>query len=236
MKSSLTEQVMRQIETRLLDGTWTPGMRIPSERDLAELFSVSRPTVRAAVQRLGARGLLKSRPATGVYVTDRLQAGWISPWRQLISDHPELRVDVLEFRRMLECTTAYFAALRASDADLERLDAVFAQLADAHQRHDTPAEARLDAEFHNTIASASQNAMFRHLQDSVMTILREHITLSNLGIASQRAAASGQLFDQHRRIWEAIRARQPDTARAVMREHIAFVWEQLEPDIPLTAP
>jgi GntR family transcriptional regulator, transcriptional repressor for pyruvate dehydrogenase complex len=231
---NLTEQVMRHIETSLLDGSWVPGMRIPSERDLADRFSVSRPTVRAAVQRLVARGLLRSRPAAGVYVTDRLQAGWMSPWRQLLADHPELRSDVLEFRRMLEGTTAYLAALRASESDLDRLGTIFGRLCEAHASNDAATEAKLDAEFHEAIAGASQNAMFRHLQGSVMKILREHITLGNIGISSQRSAASAQLFDQHRRIWDAIRLQQPEMARDAMLAHIEFVWTQLEPDVPVT--
>lgn len=231
---NLTDQVMRQIEMRLLEGAWSPGMRIPSERDMAETFAVSRPTVRAAIQRLIARGLLKSRPAAGVYVTDRLQTGWTSPWRQLIADHPELRTDVLEFRRMLEGTTAYLAALRASPDDLDRLATIIGRMGDAHQRKDASAEASLDAEFHEAIAGASHNTMFRHLQGSVMKILREHITLNNIGISLQTAAASNRLLEQHQQIWNAIQAKKPEAAREAMLSHIAFVWEQLEPDMPVT--
>ena len=107
-----TEVVMRKIETALLDGTWPAGARLPAERVLAQEYGVARNTVREATQRLVARGLLQSRRGAGVYVTDQLRAGIASPWGQLVADHPALRDDILEFRRVLEGATAYFAALR----------------------------------------------------------------------------------------------------------------------------
>lgn len=108
-----TEVVMRKIETALLDGSWPAGTRLPAERVLAEQYGVARNTIREATQRLVARGLLQSRRGAGVYVTDQLRVGIASPWGQLVADHPALRDDILEFRRVLEGATAYFAALRA---------------------------------------------------------------------------------------------------------------------------
>src|SRR5215469_6808846 len=112
------ETVMRQMETSLLDGTWRAGAKLPSERVLAQEYGVARNTVREAIQRLAARGLVASRAGAGVFVTDQLRTGFVSPWGQLVADHPALRDDILEFRRVLEGATAYFAALRASDEDL----------------------------------------------------------------------------------------------------------------------
>ncbi|GAB3626650.1 pyruvate dehydrogenase complex transcriptional repressor PdhR [Pandoraea terrae] len=224
---------MRDIETKLLEGMWVPGERIPSERALAESMGAARSTVRTALQRLVARGLLKSRPASGIYVSDRLQTGLISPWRQLVSDHPELRPDMLEFRLMLEGTTAYLAALRATDEDLARLAEVVHGLVEAHKSGDTVLESRLDGDFHTALANASHNAMLRHLQGSVVKMLYEHISLNNAGLFELREMASEHILAHHLALWDAIRARQPDEARRVMREHIGFIWRKLEPDVPV---
>jgi len=89
---------MRQMETSLLDGTWRAGAKLPSERVLALEYDVARNTVREAIQRLAARGLVQSRPGAGVFVTDQLRTGFASPWGQLVADHPALREDILEFR------------------------------------------------------------------------------------------------------------------------------------------
>src|SRR5471032_2451027 len=113
--SGRVEEVMRQLETALLDGSYAANARLPGERVLAEQYAVSRNTVREAIQRLVARGLLRSRHGAGVYVTDQLRTTVASPWGQLVSDHPGVLNDVLEFRRVLEGATAYFAALRGND-------------------------------------------------------------------------------------------------------------------------
>ena len=180
---TLTERITRELETRLIEGVWAPGERIPSERALALSLGVARSTVRAALQRLVARGLLKTRAASGVYVSDRLQTGLISPWRQLVSDHPELRPDMLEFRLMLEGTTAYLAAVRATDEDLARLSELVDGLVDAHERGDTVRESRLDGDFHTALANASSTPARQRDQDAP----RAHLTQQLGAVRSARA-------------------------------------------------
>ncbi|MCM2493211.1 FadR/GntR family transcriptional regulator [Burkholderia glumae] len=229
-----TERIVREIETQLIEGAWAPGQRIPGERKLAEAMGAARSTVRTALQRLVARGLLASRPMSGFYVSDRLQTGLISPWRQLVSEHPELRPDMLEFRLMLEGTTAYLAAIRATDEDLARIEAVTDAMAVAHRAGDHAGGSRLDGDFHAALASASHNAMLRHLQASLAKMLHTHISLNNTRLVALLEQASGQLLGQHLALWEAIRARRPEDARRLMLEHIGFVWQRLEPDLPVT--
>jgi GntR family transcriptional repressor for pyruvate dehydrogenase complex len=220
------EAVMRRLETALLDGTWTAGMRLPSERQLAERYGVARNTVREALQRLAARDLLRSRRGAGVYVTDRLRSGIVSPWGQLIADHPALREDILEFRHVLEGATAYFAALRADDADLERIRVLMSALEQARENDDKAAEANADAKLHDAIARASHNTMFLHLHASVVGMLREHIAINGTGLREQHPDASDRLLVQHRALCDAILARRPERARDAMQAHIDFVRER----------
>lgn len=219
--------VQKKLETRLLDGSWAPGARIPAERTLAEEWNVSRATVREAISRLTARDMLMSRPGSGVYVTDRLQAGLASPWRQLVADHPELRWDTLEFRLELECATAHFAALRASRADLKNIGDVVKRLTKAYKAGDRQEEARADADFHEAIAEASHNSMFRYLHAGIIRMLREHIALNLHRMHDLEGAMAINLMEQHLAIWEAIRRRKPEQARQAMRAHIEFTWGEL---------
>ncbi|HTH62113.1 MAG TPA: GntR family transcriptional regulator [Paraburkholderia sp.] len=221
------EAVMRRMETALLDGTWQAGARLPSERELAAQFGVSRNTVREAIQRLAARGLLQSRHGTGVFVTEQLRTGVASPWGQLIGDHPALRDDILEFRRVLEGATAYFAALRAGPEDIERIRAVLAELETSRAADDKTAEAGADARLHEAIALASHNAMFLHLHTSVLSVLREHITIQGTGLREQGDASSAMLLLQHRTLCDAICSGRPEEARTAMQGHIDFVRAQL---------
>ncbi|MBL8471755.1 MAG: FadR family transcriptional regulator [Rhodocyclaceae bacterium] len=227
--ANLVQHIVRDFEARLLGGQWKPGLRLPSERELAEQLSVSRGTVREALQRLAARGLLVSRQGSGVFVTDALQAGFISPWRQLMTAHPELRGDMLEFRRVLEGAAAYFAALRAEARDLAQLAEILQRLRDARAADARPAEAQADAQFHEAIAHASHNTMFHHLHNSVITLLREHIALNNAGLrAGSDAGVAECLLAQHESIHGAIAAGDADAARAAMWSHIDYVQAQLE--------
>ncbi|TDF62756.1 FadR/GntR family transcriptional regulator [Cupriavidus sp. L7L] len=221
---------MREMETALLDGTWPPGTRLPAERVLAEQYAVARNTVREAIQRLAARGLLQSRRGAGVYATDQLRAGIASPWGQLVADHPALRDDILEFRRVLEGATAYFAALRANAADVRRIRTLMDELECARAADDKQAEADADARLHDAIALASHNTMFLHLHTSVIGMLREHITINGTGLREQDDSASELLLLQHRTLCEAICARRPEEARTAMQTHIDFVRSRVEQD------
>jgi GntR family transcriptional repressor for pyruvate dehydrogenase complex len=225
---NLVEQAMRELEARLLDGSWMAGARLPAERALADEFRVSRGTVREAIQRLTARGLLASRRGSGVFVTDRLQTGFVSPWRQLVSDHPEIRGDMLEFRRVIEVAAVQLAAQRANRADLERLAAIVQRLRSAHRDGDRVAEAKADADFHQAIAEASHNTMFRHLHAGVIRMLREHIALNIDQMKMDSATVSATLLDQHLALYDAIRRRNADQAGMVMCGHIDFVRVRLD--------
>ncbi|MEE3170331.1 MAG: GntR family transcriptional regulator, partial [Pseudomonadota bacterium] len=75
----LADTIVEQLETMILEGTLEPGQRLPPERVLAEQFGVSRPSLREAVQRLAAKGLLKSRQGGGNYVAENLGSSFSDP-------------------------------------------------------------------------------------------------------------------------------------------------------------
>ena len=231
---SVTEAAQRALEVHLLDGSWSPGTRLPAERVLAERLGVSRNSLREAINCLKARGLLVSKRGSGVFVTDCLQATVASPWRQLVADHPDLRWDTLEFRRELEGATAYFAAQRATRNDLKRIEGTVKRLLEAYKSGgdgstggDRSEEHRADADFHEAIAVASHNSMFLYLHSSILRILREHISLNLIGLESHSRIVADHLREQHLNVWNAIRKRQPDAARQAMEAHIEFTQAEL---------
>jgi GntR family transcriptional regulator, transcriptional repressor for pyruvate dehydrogenase complex len=228
MQRNVVVDTQRALEARLLDGSWPAGTRLPSERTLAETFGVSRNSLREAILALKTRGLLTSRRGSGVFVTDRLKAAIASPWRQLVADHPDLRWDTLEFRRELEAATAHYAALRADANDLRQLAAVIRRLEKAYDSGDKPEEHAADAAFHEAIAEASHNSMFRHWHTGMVRMLREHISLNVMGIDEPSGEVTRRLREQHLAIWAAIRRREPEAARQAMLEHIDFTRSELE--------
>jgi GntR family transcriptional repressor for pyruvate dehydrogenase complex len=228
MQTNVTLATQRALEEQLIDGTWKTGTRLPAERKLAEMLGVSRNSLREAIFSLKARGLLSSRRGSGVFVTDRLQSAISSPWRQLLADHPDLRLDTLEFRREHEGATAYYAALRATRGDLKKIGIIIGRLDAAYDAGNKNDEQLADADFHEAIAEASHNSMFLYLHSNMLRMLREHISLNLRSMAEDSGRTTRILREQHHRVFDAIRSKDPEAARRAMLEHIDFTKSELQ--------
>ena len=223
----LADSVVNEIENQILDGALRPGDRIPSERQLADDFGVSRPSIREAIQKLVAKGLLVTRHGGGTTVTDKLDATFVDPWQNMLKDHPMLHRDVLEVRETLEGQAAALAALRATDVDMNRLDKAFATLDEAYANKDLDASIAADVAFHQAIADASHNVLIGHLTASLMRVIHGHVT-NNLKHSHTRPAKWEQLRSQHRAIWKAIKANKADKASVAVKEHSTYIRESIE--------
>ena len=110
----LSDVIEQQLEFLILEGTLRPGEKLPPERELAKQFDVSRPSLREAIQRLEAKGLLLRRQGGGTFVQNSLWQSFSDPLVELLSDHPESQFDLLETRhalKVLRPITLPFAAL-----------------------------------------------------------------------------------------------------------------------------
>ena len=132
----LSDDIVERLEGMILEGTLTAGERLPAERQLAEQFGVSRPSLREAIQKLVAKGMLVSRQGGGNYVAQSMGSTFSDPLLQLLENNPEVERDLLEFRHTLEASCAYYAALRATAVDRERLKVAFDALQDCYARAD----------------------------------------------------------------------------------------------------
>jgi GntR family transcriptional repressor for pyruvate dehydrogenase complex len=159
-------------------------------------------------------------------VTDRLQASFADPWQDMLKGHPLLQSDMLEFRHMLEGEAALLAAERATDADIERIDAAFVALEAAYDRDDLQECIDTDVAFHQAIAEASHNAMIGHLSASLMRVVHDHVS-DNLVHLHASPKQWMQIRAQHRAIWESVRSHESQTSKRVAREHISFVRQSM---------
>jgi GntR family transcriptional regulator, transcriptional repressor for pyruvate dehydrogenase complex len=218
----ISDAVADGLEKRILEGSLKPGDRLPPERVYAVELGVSRPTLREAIQKLISRGLLATRHGGGTIVTDRLQAQFVDSWQEMLTDHPSLHSDLLEFRQMLECQAASLAAERATDVDIARLDRLYATLDAIYEKDDVQACIDADVDFHQAIAEAAHNVVLGHLSASLMKLIHGHVSI-NLEHLHARPHKWSQLRAQHHAIWQAIRTHLPDTAARAARNHIEFV-------------
>ncbi|MFL9931854.1 FadR/GntR family transcriptional regulator [Paraburkholderia sp. RL18-103-BIB-C] len=235
LSSSALDRTVRQLEEKVLEGSWGSSARLPAERSLAESMGVSRSTVREAIQRLVSRGMLETKPGSGVYVVQKQPARLSAPWLQLVTENPPLRAETLEFRLVFECAAARFAAQRSTPQELDKLQAILLKMRNAVAAHDVDAEAIVDGEFHTALTAASHNRMLDQFYASVITMLREHIAANTFDATinnSNAAIQSTMRLGQHESIFFAVRDRDPDAAQQAMFAHIAFVGKQFEPGFP----
>src|SRR5258707_9861998 len=206
----------------LTSGELGPGDRLPNERDLALRLALSRSTVREAIRGLEMMRVLQVRHGEGIFVTSLdapllLEAMGFA--MQLMSDHEV--VDLLELRAIREGTAASLASARMTD-DQRRMLLVRLEELDAA----STADALLDADiaFHACIAAGATNVVLASLLDtfSARTYRARHL---NAGLGLEEALAHSRA--SHRRIYEAVIARDPEAARASATAHVPHIARRL---------
>jgi len=210
----LYQQIVEQIERRVLNGDIRHGDRLPTERELAEQFGVSRTAVREAMKALAQKGLIQVRPGRGTFVIDGTsQAMRHSLSLMMMLGQADAIGSLVEVREILEPEIAARAALRATDADIATLrDAVAAMDATLD---DPDMFIAADHAFHRTLAEGTQNLIILNLIDSIVNLLQEQrkrISLVRGGIER------GQYH--HKQILEAVVRRDPGAAREAMLAHL----------------
>ena len=220
--------IMDQIERLILEGKVRPGQKLPSERSLAEEFDVSRPTVREAIQKLEARGLIQRRHGGGTFVAEHVGSTFIDPMMTMIQRSPDGTFDILELRFALESVAAWLAADRATERARGNVQRRYHELKSAVRSHDLHREAKADAEFHLAIAEASQNGVILHIMRSIFVLLEESI-VKNLAELNLDRIRKQDLALQHEVIYRAIVIdRDPAAARRAVRQHMLTVSESLD--------
>lgn len=226
----VSDIVAERLEQMILDSTYASGEKLPSERELAKQFEVSRPSIREAIQVLEAKGLISRRQGGGNFVNAELQQGLADPLFQLLSSQPESQYDLLEFRHAIEGISAYYAALRGTEADYERIEEKFKAILDPAIAGNMDLEAKAIIAFYIAVVEASHNLVLLHLAQA-MTALLEQNVVENLKIlnshSKDRSKVNRQLFAHRKNLFDAIIARKPDVARQASNEHLAFIEEVL---------
>lgn len=208
----------------LLQGQFLAGQKLPSERELAERFAVSRPSLREALQKLEAKGLVYRKQGGGTYVKEKLSPLMTDPLLNLIAQHPESQFDLLEFRHALEGMAAYYAALRGRDEHFAKIKDAYCKVESSHG--DISAEAKALTQFYLAVSEASQNVVLLQVVRSLEVLLIENIK-RNLEVLSLSQPAVRQINSQRKKILDAILQSDPEQARQASNEHLAFIEETL---------
>jgi GntR family transcriptional regulator, transcriptional repressor for pyruvate dehydrogenase complex len=218
-RNSLSDEIVEQIIDLISRGVLKPGERLPSEKELCRRFGVGRTTIREALRSLAVMGILDGRVGEGTFVSadNRKYLEKALQWG-LVIDRKDVS-DLVETRLMLESQTAYTAAAKATEENLQEM----AEALEGMQRSlDLPEQyLEHDLRFHLAIARGTQNPILYNLLSMTRGYLQTWISesLSKPSARKMRARAESSVLE-HQRILQALRKHNPEDARQAMTDHI----------------
>jgi len=216
--SRLYAQVAAAVAGKITSGEYPVGRRLPSERELAASFGVSRPTVREAIIALEVDGLVEVRMGSGVHVLSKTPHGGKSA---MVGVGP---FELLEARRAVEGEACALAATRATPEDLAELQTLLDEMIAAGP--DFPRAELADRRFHIRIAATTRNSALHAAVESLWDA-RTRSPQSRLLDTKAHDAGVGPGTDEHVAILDALRTGDPVLARDAMRSHLNRVLDAL---------
>jgi DNA-binding FadR family transcriptional regulator len=204
-------QIAAQIRQDVLGGKLHLHDPLPSERQIAAQFDVSRGTIREALKRLARENLIEIRRGSGAYVIYRENA----PADNLFETARPL--ELMDARFALEPHICRLAVLHGQKRDFEKLDDLLTVMERSEDDHNVFSEA--DSEFHGLLAAATGNRLLTWMIAQVNLVrARDEWTRMRRLTLDRRIIAEYNV--QHRRIVEALRSREAETAAAAMKQHL----------------
>lgn len=212
-RGTAAEQVVTRVRQMIERGEAHSGDRLPPERELAVQLGVSRPSVRSGLKSLAAMGVVRIRQGAGTFITGGPPALDSQPLSFLAALHGFTRAQMFEARLVLEVAVAGLAAERGA---AERVIAISDEITGMFASLDAPDRfLEHDIRFHQAVAATCDNPILVSIVEMISTLFREFRRVS-IG----RARDLKQSAEEHRLIYQAIRARDPERARRAMDEHL----------------
>ncbi len=220
-RSALAEQITDRILQMIKERQLKPGDRLPAERDLAVMMNVGRPALREALRALAMMNVIEIRQGAGAYVTELETARLIEHLDFVFSLDDSTILDLFDARKIVEVGIIELAAQRITDEDIVELEANLQR--SRASVHDADEFLYADLELHTLIARIARNPILLRFMESI----------HQLGLASRRrtgrlSGVTEQSLTDHRRIIEALKARDSRAAREAMLSHLGNVEKRLK--------
>lgn len=211
--TSVFETVAAQIQDLITREGLKQGEKLPAERTLADIFKVSRSSIREAIRSLAQLGIVESRRGDGTYISVPMEDSSLQALSEAFSKQKKRVHEIFEFRRAIEPHIAAAAALRCTEKDIEKLKIIICDQERKLKAGEDVSD--LDIKFHHTIAEASGNSFYT----ATMTILDPEIseTRSTSLITPERLKRS---LDYHYKLLDALESKDGDRAQRLMEEHL----------------
>ncbi|MGE7637323.1 FadR/GntR family transcriptional regulator [Peribacillus frigoritolerans] len=219
------EVIFNQIKESFISGELKPGDKLPPERELSNLFKVSRTSIREALRVLEINGVIEIRPGDGTFIRQSDVQSLIEQLStSIIKTEDNMVYEMLEVRRVIETECAFLAAQRANSLDLQNILKALEEM--ARSEHDEELGLRADLLFHHSIAQATNNSIYAGLVHTLSDQMKNTIRATRW----HRFAKPGhfqETLQEHKEIYYSIALKDADKAKQLMNAHIIRIREQM---------
>jgi GntR family transcriptional regulator, transcriptional repressor for pyruvate dehydrogenase complex len=218
-QKKISTKIVEQIKSLILNGDLRPGEILPPERELMKSLNVSRPSLREALNSLRGMGFIETQRNRTV-IKSLASGRMLEPLHHLLKEDIGTAYNLIEVRKAIETWSAYFAAERATDSDINRIEKCVSSM--KTKIDEGISVVKEDADFHLAISEAAHNIIQTHLMFSIYDILKESL---------RKYYESMELLDtygQHCKVVDAIKKRDAHLARRRMLEHLEYVESTLK--------
>ena len=222
------EAIYEQVKELISKGELNPGDRLPSERQMMDMFQRSRPTIREALRMLERSGYIRTiAGSNGAVVLEPNSKNVEQTMEDAIQVGHIRLADMNEYRQISEVTTVAWAAARRTEEDLSALREQLDRMKDAIG--DYEAFIDMDPRFHGLLAEAAQNQLSVIMNRTFSKIKREFVKekMGDMSAAARKKMCK-RVHEMHQAIYDAVAAQDVEKAKQVMMEHLAAYEEELK--------
>lgn len=219
-KTRVYDEIVDKIKDMIEKGRLQSGEKLPGERELAEVFRVSRSSVREALRSLATQGFLESRQGDGTYIARQPVESLVDRLASVIFTEKDGQMELFEMRRLFEPHLAFLAAERATEEEIAMMEQALDRQEEEIARGETGTD--VDKSFHYAMAKATKNKVLLRITDNIMDLLSE--TRDKYLQVEGRPQKS---LERHRQVLNAIKARDRRLAEQSMREHLMEIENSL---------
>lgn len=216
-RSKVADETFEQFRSMIISRQWKPGEKIPSEEELTRLLKVSRISVRAAIQRMSALGLLEARVGEGTFVREIKGSINFQPMIPMLALSRPSQQEVLEFRFWLEKECIRLACTKATPDEIRHLSDLYGQMKAHVGDENLERFIGLDFEFHLAIAKMARNSIL----EFIYTALKDTLYFHYETVIRNKDRIQG--LDYHGSIVESIREKNVQKAERCCDELFSVV-------------
>lgn len=216
-----SEIIYKSITDKIMNKEWLPGMKISSENQLSNEFSVSRMSVREAIEKLVALNVLTKKQGEGTFVNELTPSIYLNQLIPMIMLEEDNIIDILEFRKIIEIESASLCAQKCNEEIVQELEKYYE---DMYMNNTEKPEVfpYADFKFHMTIAKGTGNSLLLKVNTILTDLLKFHQQVLNQSLGADDGV------NGHRKILDAIKARDSELAAIFMRRHIDSAISRLK--------